>query len=304
MRWHKLGRIITINNLSGWQASHAYLPTAIQLAARIRVFLAFRDSAGVGRMGWVDVRSDDPSQCLAISSEPCLDIGEAGAFDDNGVSPLSVLRHEGRLWMYYAGWQLTPRARYLLLTGLAYSEDDGQSFIRHSSVPVMERSAAEMLIRSGTFVMKDDHVWRAWYASGRSLIDKDGIVVPTYNLSYMESSDGITWPSQGKVCLEPLQPDEFGFGRPWVLKRQTLFEMFYSVRTLSQVYRIGYGTSQDGIVWRRQDDRVGIDCAQEGWDSEMIGFASIIENEFGTFLFYNGNDYGKTGFGVAKLEQA
>lgn len=45
MRWDKLGVVFNVQGRSAWMHSHAYLPTAIVLEDRIRVFLAFRDAA-------------------------------------------------------------------------------------------------------------------------------------------------------------------------------------------------------------------------------------------------------------------
>ena len=93
--------------------------------------------------------------------------------------------------------------------------------------------------------------------------------------------------------------DEFGFGRPFVLKEDGLFKMWYSIRTRSKGYRLGYAESRDGQSWTRKDSEVGIDVSAHGWDSEMICFACVQRTRYGTYMFYNGNNYGETGFGVA-----
>jgi len=77
--------------------------------------------------------------------------------------------------------------------------------------------------------------------------------------------------------------------------------MFYSYRG-EKPYRIGYAESNDGITWIRKDDEIGIDVSQEGWDSEMIEYPFVIEHNNKQILFYNGNEYGKTGLGYAVLE--
>ena len=65
---------------------------------------------------------------------------------------------------------------------------------------------------------------------------------------------------------------------------------------------MGYAVSDDGRSWTRRDEEVGIDLSPTGWDSEMAQGAAVVLTEFGTFLFYNGNDYGRTGFGWAVLD--
>lgn len=301
MAWEKLGVIYNTDGSKTWMKSHPYLPTATQIDdLTIRIFLAFRDAENVGRLGFIDVLASDPRYVLRVSEVPALDIGMPGTFDDNGVSPLSVVRVGGQLRMYYAGWQLTPRARYLLLTGLAVSDDNGETFTRHQSTPILERSPEELLVRSGAAIINDEGLWKAWYAAGSTMVSTDGKDVPTYYLAYAESEDGIHWPRSGKPVLIPDYPDEYGFGRPHIEKRDGVYYMWASIRTHSKIYRIGYATSLDGLQWQRQDNDAGIDVSPSGWDSEMIGFASIIENKHGRFMFYNGNDYGKTGLGATR----
>jgi hypothetical protein len=39
----------------------------------------------------------------------------------------------------------------------------------------------------------------------------------------------------------------------------------------------------------------------DGWDSEMMCYPNVFECNKDTYLIYNGNDFGKNGFGIAKL---
>ena len=49
---------------------------------------------------------------------------------------------------------------------------------------------------------------------------------------------------------------------------------------------------------------MGISQSQAGaWDSEMICFPYIQATKYGTYMFYNGNNNGETGFGAAVLER-
>lgn len=301
MRWDKLGVVFNVQGRSAWMHSHAYLPTAIVLQDRIRVFLAFRDAAQVGRVGWIDVDLADPTRAYGVSDRPCLDIGRAGAFDDSGTSPVTAIRDGDAIRLYYVGWQLTPRARYLLFTGLAVSHDDGATFIRRQETPVLDRSPQEFLVRCGACVMFDEGVWKAWYAAGSAMIDLPDRSVPSYHLAYVESPDGIAWPGCGATAMTPRGPDEYGFGRPCVLREHGMYHMWYPVRTRSKGYHIGFATSFDGRRWQRRDNEAGLAAAASGWDSEMVSFPSIVTTEHGRFMFYNGNGYGLTGVGVARL---
>ena len=90
--------------------------------------------------------------------------------------------------------------------------------------------------------------------------------------------------------------------RPCVLKENGLYKMWYSYR--GQSYRIGYAESKDGFEWTRMDADVGIDVSESGWDSEMIEYPFVFDQNGERFMLYNGNSYGKTGIGLARLEHS
>jgi hypothetical protein len=76
--------------------------------------------------------------------------------------------------------------------------------------------------------------------------------------------------------------------------------MWYSYR--GDAYKIGYAESCDGKKWERLDAQVGITTSASGWDSEMIEYPFVFDHKGHRYMLYNGNDYGRTGFGLAILE--
>ena len=301
MKWRKLGRVFVATGEYDWAQTHAYIPTPLKLdAERIRLYVAFLDKEHVGRVGYVDVDASNPLSVLRISNQPVLDIGKPGTFDDSGVTPISIVDDKGKKLMYYTGWQRGVKARYYLFTGLAISENGGETFERYSNVPILDRSNDELFFRTAAHVIIDNGIYKMWYIAGSKWINVRGKEIPTYNMRYMESSDGFSWNKRGTVCME-LSDDEHGFGRPFVVKEGRFYKMWYSIRTINNGYRLGYAESIDGLNWERKDNEVGMDVSESGWDSEMICFASIIDVNRKRYMFYNGNNYGETGFGVAQL---
>lgn len=270
---------------------------------RIRVFCAFLDADSIGRCGWVDVASDHPDEVLAVSQRPSLDVGRPGTFDEHGVTPLSIVRVDAnRMRLYYAGWQRGVGVRYFLFTGVAESSDDGEHFTRISEAPILDRSDGELHVRTGGLVLRDEQGWQMWYGGGSGWQDHGDASRPRYALRHIRSEDGISWPRSGEICLEPRE-DEIGFGRPCVIKTGARHEMWFGRRALSGAYQMGYASSEDGVHWARDDEKAGLELGADGeWDSEMVGLAGLIETKSGTYLFYNGNGYGTTGFGVAVAE--
>ena len=305
MKWRKLGLVYGPDGSLPWAVSHAMMPTPMPLNGDVlRVYVNFCDAKMVARPGFVDLHAHDPMRVLRVSREPLLDIGGPGCFDDNGVVFLSpVVVEPGVLFMYYVGFELGTKIRYRLLTGLAISEDGGETFRRVSRAPILDRSDQELYFRCAPYVLYEDGRFRMWYVAGSqwtSVAEKD---VPVYDLRYTESADGVHWPSAGRVCLNVNDEDEHGFGRPWVVHDATGYRMFYSIRRRSLgAYRLGYAQSADGLAWDRRDASLGLDTSPSGWDSQATMYAAAVSAAGRTYVLYNGNDFGKQGFGAAVLE--
>jgi hypothetical protein len=266
----------------------------------IRLFVGLRDGQGVSRIGYIDVDAARPGHVLDVCREPVLNIGAPGAFDDNGVVPSAVVRDGERVYLHYAGYQQHLKIRFTVLGGLAVSDDGGHTFRRRSTVPALERTPGEMFFRVTHTVLRDGPVWRVWYGGGGTFLPGVGKTLPAYDVRYLESADGVTFPGEGRVVI-PTAGDEYRIGRPYVIRHAGRYRIFYGVGTRACTYRLGYAESPDGLTWTRRDDAVGIGLSAAGWDSEMMAYPSVVTCGDKTWLFYNGNDYGRAGVGYAEL---
>jgi hypothetical protein len=123
-----------------------------------------------------------------------------------------------------------------------------------------------------------------------------------YHIEYAESRDGINWQREGLVAIDFANDQVFAISRPSVIHDNDRWRMWYSFR--GHAYRIGYAESEDGRQWNRLDTQVGIDVSVTGWDSEMIEYPFVFDHKGQRYMLYNGNGYGKTGFGLAVLEKS
>jgi hypothetical protein len=302
MNWTKKGLIYCANGISGWAVSHAAAPTPYYLNDKtLRIFCAFCDAKQVSRVGYVDVQADNPQKIIGISANPLLNIGNLCAFDENGVIPTSIVYHQDTLYLYYFGFQLGVNHTYSLYSGLAISHDNGNHFTRYNQKPLLDRSDKERFLRSAPCVIKEGNLWKMWYVAGDDWLEHDRKMLPVYTIKYLESSDGLDWGKEGITCLI-LQGDEYGFGRPYVVKDKEIYKLFYSIRSLSKGYRLGYAESLDGKIWVRKDDKMILNISPHGWDSQAVCYSATIKHGEKTYLFYNGNGYGTTGFGYAELD--
>lgn len=122
-------------------------------------------------------------------------------------------------------------------------------------------------------------------------------------IKYASSKDSISWKRHGIAI-----PYEIGmaqaFSKPSVVVDNGIYHMWFSYRSgQGTKYRIGYAHSRDGLNWEREDGNSGIDVSESGWDSEMICYPFVFDHKGERYMLYNGNGYGKTGFGLAILEQ-
>lgn len=303
MKWIKKGLIYCPDGRHSWAKHSAMTPTPTLLKnGIIRVYAGFRDSMGVSRICFVDVDANDPSKVIGVSKEPVLDIGEAGTFDDNGVILGDILEFGKELHMYYVGFQLVQKVKFLAFSGLAVSKDGGNSFVRVRRTPVLDRSDEGLFIRAIHSVLLENGIWKVWYAAGSKWVFIDGKPYPNYHIRYSESRDGLSFPQTGEICLLP-EGNEYRIGRPRVYKKGGIYQMFFTKGTLTRAYVSGYAESRDGINWIRKDKEIGIDVSESGWDSQMLAYPSIIRYKDNVYMFYNGNNMGQTGFGYAVLKE-
>lgn len=303
MKWEKKGLIWGPDGTSDWARHSALQPTAIALNDDvIRVFAGLRDEHGVARVGFVDLDAANPSRVLRVSQKPALDIGQPGAFDENGVVGCAVVRRDdGRLFLYYAGYALGHKVRFIAYGGLAISEDGGETFRRHSDVPITDRTDQDLLFRVIHCILYDEGRWRAWYGGGSHYVPHGDKTLPVYDIRYMESDDGIHFPRHGATVLTFENDDEYRVGRPQVIRDGDLYRMFYAAARRERPFRLGYAESPDGHHWTRKDDALGIDVTPGSWDAEMMSYPNVIRAGGNVYLFYNGDDYGRRGFGYAQL---
>jgi hypothetical protein len=65
-------------------------------------------------------------------------------------------------------------------------------------------------------------------------------------------------------------------------------------------YRLGRARSPDGHDWTREGDAAVLCTAPEPWEADMQAYPTVLHQEGRWWLFYNGNGYGATGFGMAE----
>lgn len=297
--WEKVGRIFNPDVLASKGLSAALMPMAKVIdeeSGLCRVYFAPRDQKSRSEIHFFEFKLSDPFTLLKLSEEPVFKHGKLGAFDDSGITPGNMLKVDGKTLLYYTGWNLTVTVPMNNSIGVAEMDEQG-NFKRYGDGPILTRNLNEPYSCASPFVMFEEGKYKMWYASKDKWEMENGEPKHYYNIKYAESKDGINWVREGKVAINYENDQDYAFGRPFVLKENEIYKMWYAFR--GDHYLIGYAESKDGINWERKDKEVGIDVSTEGWDSEMIEYPCIFDWKGKRYMLYNGNGYGKTGIGLA-----
>ena len=302
IKWKKLGRIAVPRRDLYWNQAYISLPTFVSEENNIvTVLFGGRDHLNRSRIGRLSFDLQNHENGSRIEEKPVLGLGELGTFDDNGVMPCSVVTSDdGRQFLYYVGWNPRSTTRYSFYSGLAISDDGGQSFNRFSRAPILERTNQEPFVNASPWVIRDAGVWRMYYVSGEGWIHPD---LPRYNIKYAESTDGYNWNREGKICVDFNYQGEHALARPCVVKTHSDYQMWFSFKgadyDLAHNYRMGFASSKDGIHFNRNDSLGGPSPSTSGWDSEMIAYGCVFSCNGRRYMLYNGNTYGEAGMGLA-----
>jgi hypothetical protein len=298
MKWIKHGLVFAAGGQRDWMVSHAANPVAEPLGGdRFRVYFGCRDAHNRSHVGWVEVEVGERLRVLDLAGEPAVVPGPPGSFDDSGASMGCLVGDGRRRYLYYVGWNLGVTVPWRNSIGLAVRDDEGVPFAKVSRAPIVDRSDVDPFSLSYPWVLREADRWRMWYGSnlrwGGHEKDMDHVI------KYAESADGVHWVRDGHVALGLEGPGEYALARPCVLHEDGRYRMWYCRR--GDTYRIGLAESADGRQWVRRADG-GLGPSPHGWDSEMTAYPCVFRHRGRLHMLYNGNRYGREGFGLAVAE--
>jgi len=302
--WEKKGLIHSCNLFGTGYAQDAFIDIINDNVWRI--YYSTRNKDVVSYPMYIDVEAGNIENILHVADKPIFEPGRRGTFDDRGVTMTSIVKiDEHTKYLYYCGWNQKTTVSYSLSIGCCKVTDD-KIYEKISEGPVMERSIYNPIAVSAPMVLKEDDRYRMWYISFTSWDKYGDKYEPIYVVKHATSSDGINWECDNNICIDCSYEGE-AIGRPWVIKDDGIYKMWFSTRGIENYrtkegnhYMIGYAESKDGLNWERKD--AGITTSATGWDSDMLEYASVKKYNNKYYMIYNGNAFGKTGFGYAVKE--
>jgi len=319
MKWIKLGQIFDPTQVNDgidrdWMKSHSQSPSAVVFEDFVRVYFSCRpkpDSDGqyVSYTTYIDLDRNDLTKVINIAQKPVMELGELGTFDEFAIYPTNILQDGTRTLMYYAGWSRCKSIPYTVSIGLAIGDKQGTQFTRYSKGPILTNSAFEPFEVSGPKVRKIDGKWYMYYLAGEKWQVVDNRAESLYKIRLATSEDGVTWTKLNRDLIESKLTDGECQAGPDVFFKDGMYHMYFTYRhahdyrNKDRGYRIGYAYSLDVITWTRDDSKAGIGLSPTGWDSEMQHYPHVFEVNNDHYMVYNGNDFGRYGLGLAKLNK-
>ena len=316
MKWKKLGKIFdpTKHTLPNNCFGFAQSPQIVVFDQFVRIYFSTREKDQKGKflshVAFVDFDKEFKT-IIKVSDQTVIPLGELGCFDEHGIFPVNILKDKDRVLAYTTGWNRKISVSADASVGLAISHDNGLTFKKFGKGPVLTASLKEPFLVCDAFVTKFDDHFDMWYIFGTKWINVPNEHEPqrVYKIAHATSSDGISWIRNARQIVSDKLDENECQALPTVIKLGDVYHMYFCFRHVSgfrtdtaKAYRIGYAWSKDRINWTRDDQNAGIDVSEEGWDSEMMCYPHVFHCNEKIWMLYNGNEFGKFGFGLAQLE--
>jgi hypothetical protein len=319
MKWQKLGRIFdpTQHTLANHCVQFAQSPQALVFDDFVRIYFSTRaldpgNGKYLSHIAFVDMRKN-LRDVIRVSDSTVIPLGNLGCFDEHGIFPMSVMRHGDAIYGYTCGWNRRVSVSVDTAIGLAISRDDGQTFQRSGDGPVLAASLREPFLVGDGFVKVIHGTFHMWYIFGVEWKRFSPTAPPdrTYKIGHAVSSDGSNWVKEEarRIVADRLGADE-SQALPTVIDIDGRYHMFFCYRqsfdfreNRDHGYRIGHAYSDNLADWSRDDDNPRLDVTPGDWDSDMLCYPHVFECDGKIYLLYNGNEFGRYGFGLAVLER-
>ncbi|MBD3271814.1 MAG: hypothetical protein GF384_04660 [Elusimicrobia bacterium] len=314
MRWKKLGKIFDPvgAGLDRSFIGFAQAPSAVVFDDFVRIYFSTRKRSDNGKhISWIKYAEFDKSfgSILNISQHTVIELGERGTFDEHGIFPINIVQYKGKMIAYTGGWSRRISVSVETGIGIAFSENSGKTFKKNWDGPVLSSSLREPFLIGDPCVKLINDTFHLFYIYGTDWRIFDTVNVPerVYKIGHAVSDDGINWTKQGVQLIQ----DKFDYesqAMPTVIKIGDIYHMWFCYRksfdfrkNSRNAYKIGYAYSSDLKDWIRDDNATGIEVSKGGWDSDMVCYPHVFNCDGKIYMLYNGNEFGKNGFGIAEL---
>ena len=264
MTWDLKGLVIKPTG-DWWCRTHCMMPTPEHIGGPVyRIYFGGRNDKNQSHIGFADYDLDK-LEVMGYSPEPVLSPGPLGRFDDNGVLPSCIQGNR----IHYIGFKPGGTTRMQLLSGVACRGDVvfGEGYItgeNHFGISTAPWACDE----------------RMYYVAG---LGWDAPDEPRYHIALHRYGRG------APDCVIPLAANENALARPYVVKEDGLYKMFFSAK--GEKYRPQYAESPDGLSWERKP---------YDFPEEFMCYMIVLKHNGREYMLYNdAENYGRDGIKLA-----
>ncbi len=269
--------VLDLGPPGSWDDAYVTHPSVLYDGTTYQMWYSGYDSSS-WRIGYA--YSSDGITWTKSPSNPVLDLGASGSWEDTHVTHPTVLYDGTKYHMWYSGLD---GGNYRI--GYA-SSSDGITWVKYSGNPVLDwgppgswddsRVDVPMVIYDGT-------TFQMWYSGN------DG---SRFRIGYASSSDGTTWFKSATNPVLDLAPwgswDDYHVYSPSIIYDGITYYMWYSGHDGSN-WRIGTATSFDGITWTKDITNPLLDIGPPGsWEDVGVHSPTVLYIGESYHMWYRG----------------
>jgi predicted GH43/DUF377 family glycosyl hydrolase len=289
--------VLNVNTTGNWDDKEIWSPSVIFDGNMYKMWYTGDRGSIPRRIGYAT--SPDGISWTRYSSNPVLDLGTTGAWDETAVYFTSVISDTGIYKMWYTGLNAASKNRI----GYATSPD-GITWTKYAGNPVLNLGATGSWDSSSVaspFVLKVGSIYKMWYRGNGNV---------RVSIGYATSPDGINWTKYGAGPV--LNPSPAGNWDYLVYSSSVIFDgskyhMWYSGQNYpGTAAEIGYAISTDGINWEKRG-RVIPQGPDGSFDRYSADYPAVVLTSGMFKMWYSGyssadaNGYYRIGYASAPL---
>ena len=281
--------VLDVGSSGEWDSNHILFPSIIEDGYQLKMWYSGWDGS-TQRIGYA--KAAYGTRFIKEPSNPVLDIGPVGSWDDYGVNEPSILYENGIYKIWYTGVEGAP---YNGKIGYATSSD-GMEWNKYYQNPILTPNPPEVwddVTIGYPNVIFNGHEYIMYYSALT-----DSASPNQWRIGAANSSDGIYWikyPLNPIINLGPSSWDGVSVPGCSVVYHDGLYQMWYTGSPSGGMddAEIGYATSIDGYNWVKDPvNPVFYKGAGGTWDSSSVAFPSVVYDGLEYHLWYTGKDAG------------
>ena len=229
------------------------------------------------------------------------------------IFPLNVFNNTTEVLGFIGGWNRRVSVMIDGAIGLAKSTDGGHTFHRIADGPILGPNVNEPFLVADPFASRFNAQFHMWYIFGERWTHCDKFHQPEriYKIAHATSLDAIEWKREGDFIISEVFENEECQALPTVIKINERYHMYFCFRYATDFrnsdrgYRLGHAYSDNLSDWTRDDNMLNLhkSLIDNDWDSGMLCYPHAFHYSNRIYMLYNGNEFGKYGFGLAELIQ-